>query len=176
VVVEVLRSARRRKTVSARQRDGVLVVSIPATLTAAEERRWVEEMVRRFERRARGHPAPRRPADADLAARAARLAGRHDLPHPSSIRWVDNQRTRWGSCTPATATIRISTRLTGLPDWVLDYVIVHELAHLVEAGHGPAFDALVQRYPRASRAIGYLMATDLPSGSGATPPPPRRAR
>ncbi|MBA3303953.1 MAG: M48 family metallopeptidase [Actinomycetota bacterium] len=169
--VEVRRSPRRRKTVSARQQGGVLQISIPAALSPAEERHWVDEMVRRFERR-----APRRPADGDLVARAEKLALRHGLPRASSIRWVDNQRSRWGSATPATGTIRISSRLAGFPDWVLDYVIVHELAHLVEAGHGPAFDALVQRYPRAERAIGYLMAVGLPPESGATPPPPRPAR
>lgn len=152
--VEVVRSARRRKTVQARKVGGVLRVSIPATMSTAEEQRHVAEMVRRMQRRAEADVV-------DLAARAAALAAAHGLPRPASIRWVDNQEWRWGSCTPADATIRISTRLATEPSWVLDYVIAHELAHLVVPGHGPAFWALVGRYPRTERARGFLMARGL---------------
>lgn len=149
--VEVIRSTRRRKTVSARQVDGVLRVSIPASMSAREEERWVGEMTRRFERRARS-------GQIDLEPRAAHLATRFDLPQPASIRWVDNQRGRWGSCTPADGSIRISSRVAGFPAWVVDHVIVHELAHLVEPGHGPRFRALVARDPKGERATGFLIA------------------
>lgn len=149
--VEVVRSRRRRRTVSAREVDGVVRVSVPATMSKAEEAKWVRELVDRLERRAST-------AHVDLEARAALLARRYRLPLPASVRWVDNQRARWGSCTPEDSTIRISSRLVREPDWVLDYVLVHELAHLVEPGHGPAFRALVDRYPRAERARGWLMA------------------
>jgi predicted metal-dependent hydrolase len=156
--VEVIRSAKRRKTISARKVNGIVRISIPATMTRAEEERWVAEMVRRLDRSARTEGL-------DLTERAARLAERHGLPGPASIRWVDNQDLRWGSCTPVDGTIRISSRLASEPGWVLDYVIVHELAHLVIAGHGPQFWALVERYPRAERARGWLMAR------AAGPPP-----
>lgn len=63
---------------------------------------------------------------------------------------------RWGSCTPSTGAIRLSTRLAAFPDWVVDYVIVHELAHLLEPGHDKRFWAWVDRYPKAERAKGYL--------------------
>ncbi|MGQ0521328.1 MAG: M48 metallopeptidase family protein [Actinomycetota bacterium] len=152
--VEVVRSPRRRKTVQARQVGGVLRVSIPATMTRSEEERHVAEMVRRMRRRAES-------AVVDLGARAASLAASYGFPRPASIRWVDNQEWRWGSCTPADGTIRISTRLAREPAWVLDYVIAHELAHLVVHGHGPAFWALVGRYPRTERARGFLMARGL---------------
>jgi predicted metal-dependent hydrolase len=79
----------------------------------------------------------------------------------NSIRWVTNQNQRFGSCTPSQGTIRISHRLGKMPQWVQDYVIVHELAHLLEANHGPHFWALVNRYPLTERARGYLMATGL---------------
>jgi predicted metal-dependent hydrolase len=151
VHVEVIRSAKRRKTISARKVDGVVRVSIPATMTRAEEERWVAEMVRRLERSARTEGI-------DLTERTTGLADRHGLPRPASIRWVDNQDLRWGSCTPTDGTIRISSRLATEPAWVLDYVIVHELAHLVVPGHGRRFWALVQRYPRTERARGWLMA------------------
>lgn len=149
--VEVIRSTRRRKTVEARQVGGRLRISIPATMTGAEERHWIEEMSRRFERRARAQPI-------DLTERARALARQYHLPAPASIRWVENQRTRWGSCTIATSAVRISTALAGFPAWVLDYVIIHELAHLIEPNHSPGFWALVARYPRAERARGYLIA------------------
>ena len=154
VEVKVIRSARRRKTVQAREVGGVLHVSIPATMSHAEEQRHVAEMVRRMRRRAESTLV-------DLPARAAALAAAHGLRRPSSIRWVDNQEWRWGSCTPADGTIRISTRLAIEPSWVLDYVIVHELAHLTVPGHGPSFWALVERYPRAERARGFLIARGL---------------
>lgn len=149
--VEVVRSARRVRTVQARLDGDVVRVRVPATMPPAEEARWVEELVARIERRARSGAV-------DLADRAAALARRHDLPAPAAIRWVDNQGSRWGSSTPATGEVRISTRLAGLPGWVLDYVIVHELAHLVVADHSPAFRRLVARYPKAERARGYLEA------------------
>lgn len=152
--VEVVRSAKRRKTVSARVVGGVLRVSIPSWLSKAEEQRFVDDMVRRFERRQTSSAI-------DLEARARTLAARYDLPVPASIRWVDNQTSRWGSCTPVDGSIRISSRLAGFPTWVLDFVLVHELAHLVEPGHGPRFAALVSRYPKAERATGYLIAKGL---------------
>lgn len=149
--VEIVRSPRRHRTVQARQVGNVLRVSIPATMTEAEEARWVKEMVNRAKRRSQAGAV-------DLADRALSLAKTHGLPRPASIRWVDNQRCRWGSCTPAEGSVRISSRLAAVPGWVLDYVIVHELAHLVVAFHDRAFWDLVDRYPRAERARGYLMA------------------
>ncbi|MGH8904589.1 MAG: M48 metallopeptidase family protein [Egibacteraceae bacterium] len=149
--VEVIRSARRQKTVQARQVGGKLRISIPATLTQAEEARWIDEMTRRFERRAQVEPI-------DLVERAGALARQYGLPAPTSIRWVENQHNRWGSCTTGTGAVRISTALASFPRWVLDYVIVHELAHLVEPSHRSAFWALVARYPHTERARGYLIA------------------
>jgi predicted metal-dependent hydrolase len=151
VEVEVVRSARRRRTVQARQVGEVLRVSIPSTMTKAEEERWVAEMVGRVGRKAAAESV-------DLQRRAQTLAARYRLPPAQSVRWVDNQQWRWGSCTPADGSVRISTRLAGLPGWVLDYVIVHELAHLTHGRHDEAFWTLVGRYPMAERARGFLIA------------------
>ena len=152
--VEVVRSKRRRKTVQALQRGEVLHISIPASMSRAEEQHWVGVMVKRMQRRAQ--------ADAvDLARRARDLCAAYDLPRPVSVRWVDNQQARWGSCTPSDGAIRLSSRLAAFPRWVLDYVLVHELAHLAVFGHGPEFHALVDRYPLAERARGFLMAIDI---------------
>lgn len=163
--VEVIRSARRRRTVSAYRDGDRTVVRIPAGLSVAEERRWVEEMLQRLSART----SRRTPDDPALAARADALSRRHlpEAPAPRSVRWVDNQLARWGSCTPADGTIRISDRLATLPGWVLDYVLVHELAHLLEPGHGRAFWALVGRYPSTERARGFLEGYATAGGSAA---------
>ena len=150
----VIRSAKRRKTVGARLVGGVVEVTIPSWMSKAEEARWVEEMRRRFTR-------ARTSAEVDLAVRARDLSRRYSLPTPTSIRWVDNQLGRWGSCTPADGTIRISNRLAGMPLWVLDYVLVHELAHLRHPDHSKAVWTAVARYPRTERARGYLMGAGL---------------
>lgn len=151
---QVIRSKRRRRTVQAEQVGDTVRISIPALMSKAEEEHWVDVMVRRFERRMAAD-------EADLVMRAEGLADRYGLPRPTSIRWVGNQMRRWGSCTPVDGSIRISDRLARYPAWVLDYVIVHELAHLVVPGHGKAFHAIVDRYPKAERARGFLMGVDL---------------
>lgn len=149
--IEVRRSKKRKRTVGAHLTGDLLTIVIPAWMNADEEAHWVDVMSGRFRRQ-------RSAERIDLAARAAALARRHDLPAPDEIRWSDDMRSRWGSCTPATRTIRVSTHVAKFPDWVVDYVIVHELAHLVVAGHSRPFWKLVHRYDKAERAIGYLIA------------------
>jgi predicted metal-dependent hydrolase len=152
--VEVRRSKRRRRTVSAYRDGDRIVVLIPASLSRREEAEWVRTMVQRIERSERR----RRLSDDDLMERAWDLSNRYlgGLAVPESVRWVDNQNTRWGSCTPGDRTIRLSARMRAMPGWVIDYVLVHELAHLLESGHDAAFWAWVDRYPRADKAKGYL--------------------
>lgn len=150
---EVIRSTRRKKTVEARLLDGVLRVSIPAAMTAAQESHWVDVMNRRFEREQRS-------ANIDLPERARNLAEAFGLCQPAEITFSTRQRLRWGSCTPAAGRVRVSNRLVDFPAWVVDYVIVHELAHLEQPNHSAAFWELVNRYPLAERARGYLLAKE----------------
>ena len=157
--VEVIRSTRRRKTIHAVERNGVVRLSIPHTFSKAEEEHWADVMVQRLQRR-------RDASRIDVGRRARQLADRFNLPRPASIRWATNKNSLWGSCTPADGTIRISARLAAYPRWVLDYVIVHELAHLRYHGHGPRFRALVDRYPLAERARGFLIAKGLEPEDG----------
>jgi predicted metal-dependent hydrolase len=156
--VEVRRSTRRRRTVSAYREGSRVVVLIPARLSRAEEAEWVTTMLARIEKAERR----RRPTDDALHARATELSERYlgGRAAPVSVRWVDNQNTRWGSCTPSDKTIRLTTRLQGFPRYVVDYVLVHELAHLQVSEHGAAFWALVERYPMSERARGFLEGVD----------------
>jgi predicted metal-dependent hydrolase len=155
-VVEVRRSQRRRRTVSA-YRDGErVVVLIPDRFSRAEETEWVERMLARLAAREERI----RRTDEELLARARRLTARFLADHaevtPASVRWVTNQNGRWGSCTPADRTIRLSERVREMPGWVGDYVLLHELVHLIVPSHNARFWALVGRYPRTERARGYL--------------------
>ncbi len=133
---------------------------IPDRFSPSEEREWVDHMVTRLHKR---NERDGRTGDSALHERAVRLAERY---YPEfhleylirSVRWVDNQNTRWGSCTPEAGTIRITNRIIMMPSWVIDYVLLHELAHLVHANHSSDFWRLVSRYPKADRAKGYLEA------------------
>lgn len=151
LTAQVTRSKRRKKTAEARLNGSVVDIRIPASTSVTDERQYVEHFLARFER-------SRRADLVDLRDRADRLAQTYGLPRPASIRWVTNQQRRWGSCTPADGSIRLSNRMATFPPWVVDYVIVHELAHLVEVGHTSRFHRLVEAYPLAERAKGYLMA------------------
>ena len=165
-VVEVRRSQRRRRTVSA-YRDGErVVVLIPDQFSQTEESEWVDRMLARLAAR-EGRLAR---SDAELLDRAGRLIKLYLAEHgaaavPASVRWVSNQNGRWGSCTPADRTIRISHRVQDMPDWVIDYVLLHELAHLIVPSHNARFWALVARYPKAERARGYLEGVAAVSGT-----------
>jgi predicted metal-dependent hydrolase len=158
--VEVRRSARRRRTVTAYRERDAIVVLIPQSMSRADERRFVDDLVRKVLARESRVSAPRR--DQELTERAGTLVDRdlapalEGFPEPRSVNWVTNQQQRWGSCTPSTRTIRLSNRLQVMPLWVVDYVMVHELVHLVELTHSARFWSLVGRYPAAEKAQGYL--------------------
>ena len=162
--IRIIRSANRRKTISARWADAGSVIEVlaPASASDAELAPLIETLRGRLLRdKARAETAD----DRDLARRAAELNRQYfeGKLRWHEIRYVTNQQRRYGSCTPATGAIRISHRVAAMPGWVLDYVLVHELAHLREPNHGPRFWKLVSRYPRTERARGYLMALGLES-------------
>ncbi len=157
--IEIRRSARRRRTVTAYRDGDRTVILLPARMSRADEAEWVRTMLDRLAAK-EARAARRTPSGNEaLARRAAELSTQFldGKARPVSVRWVTNQAMRWGSCTPADRTIRLSHRLQGSPDWVIDYVLVHELAHLIEPGHSARFWRLVARYPLAERARGYLL-------------------
>src|SRR5262245_39388746 len=98
--VEVRRSARRRRSVSAYRNGDLVVVRMRAAMSVAAVQYWVAEMLRRLERGTRRRRAPR--SDADLLARCHELAAAHlgGRVRPRTVRWVPVMRTRWASCTP----------------------------------------------------------------------------
>ncbi|HTI25434.1 MAG TPA: M48 family metallopeptidase [Kutzneria sp.] len=168
--VEVRRSRRRRRTVTAYREGDTVIVLLPAQMTRAEEEHWVAEMLARLQRSETRRRSPARTSDDALLTRCAELSARHlgNRATPKSVRWVPPMRTRWASCTPADGTIRVSERLREVPSWVLDYVLVHELTHLLVPGHGPNFWKLVRDYPRTDRAVGYLEGLSAAAGWGIT--------
>lgn len=170
VVLRVVRS-RRRRTAAAVCKGQVWELRVPAGLPPDVE----QELLARLQSRLRAHLSGRAADDRRLLRRAQvlnrrYLGGRAPLREASySVR----QGQRWGSATVETGTIRLSAHLLLLPAWVEDYVILHELCHLLVPDHSPAFWRLVRRYPLAERARGFLQgwqeaqARGLP---GACPP------
>ena len=151
--VEIRASARRRKTGVAFWEGGHVVVVVPERMSRATRDSFADQLVKQLlERTGRRHAS-----DAGLAARAAALADHYlDGIRPSSIRWSSRQQRRWGSCSLHSREIRIASRLQTVPEWVLDGVIVHELVHLLEAGHTARFHEIADRYPRQREAHTYL--------------------
>ena len=153
---KIIRSRKRKKTVSARMVDNQFVVRAPAGMSDADLKPIIAKLRQRWQRKETKDELD----DAALQRRAQELNRQYFAGKLTwqSIRWVTNQNSRFGSCTPSNGTIRLSHRLAKMPTFVRDYVIVHELAHLVEANHGPGFWDLVYRFPKTERARGYLMA------------------
>ena len=155
--VQIIRSQKRRKTVSGRLIDNQLVIRAPSNMSDDELQPFIENMKKRIERQ--NMPD----TDDALEAKAKELNKAYFDGRLSweSIRYVTNQNSVFGSCTPSKGTIRLNHRLAKMPRWVRDYVLMHELAHLEEANHGPRFWKLVNQYPLTERARGYLMAVGM---------------
>ena len=157
--IKIVRSKKRQKTVSARVVNGEFVVQAPASMSEAELQPIIDKLQQRWQKR-----KAKADLDDQLLQRRAQELNRQYFGGKlkwDSIRWVTNQNSRFGSCTPTNGTIRLSHRLATMPAFVRDYVIVHELAHLLEANHGSKFWKLVNRYPKTERARGYLMAVGM---------------
>ena len=151
--VEIRASSRRKKTGTAHWSGSRIVVQIPSRLRGRERVIFVDDLVERLLTQRPQNAA----GDASLEERAKVLAELYnDAVVPSSVRWVKNQQSRWASCSPATREIRVSSRLRQCPEWVIDAVLVHELAHLHEADHSVAFYAIADRHPRQAESAHFL--------------------
>jgi predicted metal-dependent hydrolase len=154
--IVVKRSKRRKKTIQARMVQGRIEVLAPAFISDAA----LQDHISRLRHKLEIGSGPRDDAHLDARAKELNVKYFNGSLTWNSIQYSSRQEKRRGSCSYNTKTIRISRRLTSLPQWVEDYVIVHELSHLLEPNHGEQFKALVRRYPLAERAIGFLIATE----------------
>ena len=164
--IEVRTSKRRRKSATAYWSEGRIVVVLPGHLRGRERNEMVDWLVARVMAR-----RPEAAASDDALFERAVQLGRRYVPGvtPASVRWVTNQHRRWASCTAESGEIRLSQRLQGVPPWVLDAVLVHELAHLVHPDHSAPFHEIAERFPRQKEAStfleGYALGLDSPLGT-----------
>ena len=157
--VTIIRSENRKKTISAKMKNGKLWIYLPANLTKNEEVMWVERMKERFEKSKRRQSLN---SDSKLQKRSYEINKQYfDNCLDFNIKYVTNQNSKFGSCTPKTKTIRISDRVADMPRWVQDYVIIHELTHLIHPDHSKKFWEKVNRYKYSERAKGYLIAVGM---------------
>ena len=161
----VIRSTRRKRSISALRQNGIIEIHIPDRMSRKDEFAIIPEMIEIVLRR----EAKSLSSDAALAQMAERLLELY-LPdfheRPTAITWR-TMRERWGSCTTSDGTIRISLRLNGAPDYVVECVLFHELIHLRVPGHGKDFYAYLDRYPEKARAEAFLEGFE--AGLSATP-------
>ena len=150
----VIRSARRKKSISAYRQGGRIVISIPARLSKADERSIVPEMIAKI----RSQEASKTPGEQALMARIDELLTElapEITARPVSVSWR-SMRERWGSCTSADLSIRISDRLKLAPAYALDYVLFHEAIHLQYFDHGAEFTEVLARFEDSELASAYL--------------------
>ena len=161
----VIRSSRRKKSISALRQNGIIEIHIPDRMSRKDEFAIIPEMIEIVLRR----EAKSRSSDGKLQVMAQNLLAEF-LPdfheRPTAISWRA-MRERWGSCTTNDGTIRISLRLNGAPDYVVECVLFHELIHLRVPGHGDDFRAYLERYPHKDRAEAFLEGFE--AGLSATP-------
>ncbi len=163
--VVVRRTARRKNGLSAFEEDGQVVIAVPARLTLEDEGYWVPLMVAKLEQGRQRRTAAAGRSDEELMRRSLALSKKYlgSRAVPESVRWVTNQNGRWGSATPSRRTIRISHHVQGMPEWVLDYVLLHELAHLIHPNHSAAFWAELAGYGQLETAKAFLTGASFAS-------------
>lgn len=164
--IRLITSARRKKTVSAVVRDGMVELSVPALMRDGEIVESARGLITKL--KTRQHQSRRFQSNPELFSRALHLARvwLNSEVRPTSVVWSDRQNTMWGSCSTGSGKIRISTMLQGMPQWVVDGVLVHELAHLKHDNHGQEFRDFTAQYPRMAEADAYLQGVSFARGQG----------
>ena len=156
--IEIIRSKKRKKTVQAKVVDNTLRIYLPVGLSKKEESKWIQKMKLQIEKKERKNKLN---DSNDLQQRAERINKLYfDGKLDFSIQFVTNQTMKHGSCTPSTKTIRISDVIAGYPRYVQDYLIMHELTHLIYPDHSNDFWEKVNEYPYVERAKGFLHASE----------------
>ena len=155
--VKIIRSQNRKKTIQARMIGETLEVHLPLGLHSEKERKIIEEMKEKIEKKKQKKQINKDdyPVQRFNELNKEYFYGKLKV---NSIQFVTNQKRVNGSCTPNKGTIRLSHKLLEMPKWVLDYVIMHEMTHLVHPDHSREFWNKVAEYKLTERARGFLMA------------------
>jgi predicted metal-dependent hydrolase len=155
--VKVIRTRRRRRSASARMVKDTLLVRVPHRISEDDLQSIIKDFMAKIEKKLLKKQLN---ADQDLVRRAKELnkeffSGKLRF---CSIEYVTDQNSKFGCCDHGRRKIRISHHVAAMPAWVRDYVLVHELSHLVYPDHGADFWRLVAGYKHTERAKGYLLA------------------
>ncbi len=150
-----------------READGAILLRIPYRFP----KRQIPDLLKQITQRLDKHiKQAKRRTDADLQARAEEINKKYfgGQIEWKAIRWVGNMNTRLGSCTNGGSTdghIRISDKIKDWPQWVVDYVIAHELVHRLHSDHSKAFwTTLTEGYPKTERARGFIQGLGFAEG------------
>jgi len=157
---KVILSSRRLRTVSARLVEDTLLISAPESLPYHRLEKIVADFKLRFERKKIKEELDKQQSLVEIAKRLNERYFGNKLKI-NSVEYVTNHNSKFGCCHYRSAEIRISHKVGLMPEWVRDYVLVHEMAHLIEPNHSSRFWEIVRRYRLAERARGYLMAVGL---------------
>ena len=159
---KVIRSYRRRRTISARVVDGKMHIYAPVGVSDAKLTEVITNFKKRFEKQKLKKELKIKENLHQVAQKLNKkyFGGKIKI---GSIEYASNQNKIFGSCSYRKGTIRISHRLSSMPQWVRDYVIVHEMAHIIQPNHSQSFWGIVSRYKLTERARGYLIAKGLES-------------
>jgi len=160
VTVTIRRDKRLKKTARwQREPDGSILLRVPYRAPKSSLPGLIESIKKQIgkqRKQARGR------TDADLQARAQHINQTYfnGRIRWEAIRWVKPMKTQLGSCTNGGSTdghIRISEEIRDWPQWVVDYIIAHELAHRLHPDHSPAFwQTLEEAYPKSKQARGFV--------------------
>ena len=163
--VRIIRSRRRKRTISARLVKDTLLVSAPLMLSQERLEKIVADFKVKFEKKKLKQELDRKQNLIDIA-RKLNVKYFENKLKINSIEYVTDQNSKYGCCNFRDGWIRVSHKVGLMPEWVRDYVIVHEMAHLIEPNHSSAFWDIVSRYKLAERARGYLMAVGIEGEEG----------
>ncbi|MFC1996129.1 YgjP-like metallopeptidase domain-containing protein [Chloroflexota bacterium] len=139
--------------------DGTISLRVPNRFPKRQIPRLLKQITEQLDKniiKAKGR------TDADLQERAESINNKYfgGRIEWRAIRWVANMNNRLGSCTNGGSTdghIRISNKIKHWPQWVIDYVIAHELVHRLHPDHSKTFwDTLTQAYSKTERARGFI--------------------